>query len=87
MPDTPADPRSIAPSILKFSPGLPRTSPEALASTMSKHALGMRRTLSTLTRKPECRSNAVKTIGELVDEQCPVCDDGTFIAEGTEAIA
>jgi hypothetical protein len=36
---------------------------------------------------PECRSNAVKTIDELVDEQCPVCEEATFVAEDTGAIA
>jgi hypothetical protein len=35
----------------------------------------------------ECRSNGVKTIGELVDVQCPVCGAGTFVAEDTGAIA
>ncbi|MFB6198622.1 MAG: hypothetical protein ABEI52_10200 [Halobacteriaceae archaeon] len=36
---------------------------------------------------PECASNAVKTIDELVDERCPVCEEGTFTAEDTCAIA
>ena len=36
---------------------------------------------------PECRSNAVKTVDELVDEQCPVCEEETSIAKDTGAIA
>lgn len=36
---------------------------------------------------PECQSNAIKTIDELVDEQCPVCAMGTIIAEDTGWIA
>jgi len=36
---------------------------------------------------PACRSNAVKTIDELVDEHCPVCESGTVVAEDTGAIA
>jgi len=36
---------------------------------------------------PECRSNAVKTVDELVDERCPVCGDGTVVADDTGAIA
>jgi hypothetical protein len=36
---------------------------------------------------PECRSNTVKTIDELVDQQCPVCETGTIVAEDTGAIA
>lgn len=36
---------------------------------------------------PECAPNAVRTVDELVDEQCPVCEDGTFVAEATGAIA
>jgi ribosomal protein S27AE len=36
---------------------------------------------------PECQSNAVKTTDELVDEECPVCEEGTVIAEDTGAIA
>ena len=35
----------------------------------------------------ECSSESIKTINELLDEQCPVCDEGTFIAEDTGAIA
>lgn len=34
----------------------------------------------------ECRSNAVKTIDELVDKQCSVCEGRTFVAEDTSAI-
>lgn len=36
---------------------------------------------------PECRSNTVKTIDELVNDQCPVCDVGTVTAEDTGAMA
>jgi hypothetical protein len=36
---------------------------------------------------PECGSTAVETIDELVDEPCPICDDGTFVATDTGAIA
>ncbi|MFT4944650.1 MAG: hypothetical protein ACI9K3_000584 [Halovenus sp.] len=36
---------------------------------------------------PGCRSNAVETTDELVDEQCPVCDGGPFVAEDAGAIA
>lgn len=36
---------------------------------------------------PECGSNAVKTVDELVDKQCPICEDGTIVAEDTGAIA
>lgn len=36
---------------------------------------------------PECGSYAIKTIHQLVDDWCPVCEDGTFIGEDTGAIA
>jgi predicted RNA-binding Zn-ribbon protein involved in translation (DUF1610 family) len=35
----------------------------------------------------ECDSDAIKTLDELVDEQCPLCGTGTVIAEDTGAIA
>ena len=36
---------------------------------------------------PECRSNYVKTISELVDETCPVCGEEAIVAHDTGAIA
>lgn len=36
---------------------------------------------------PECHSPSVRTIDDLVDSPCPVCEDGTFVAEDTGAIA
>jgi len=35
----------------------------------------------------ECRSNAVKAIDGLVDEQYPACETGTVIPEDTGALA